>query len=119
VHAELRLGEGIRVGRKRVERLMRQLGIAGVYRRRKRGCTRRDPAAIPSDDLVNRRFTISSPDRLWVRDITEHPTGTGKVHLGGARRVVAARRRLVDRQSPARRARRRRVADGPVAGSPT
>jgi len=33
VHAELRLGEGIRVGRKRVERLMRQAGLKGVYRR--------------------------------------------------------------------------------------
>lgn len=93
VHAELRLGEGIRVGRKRVERLMRQAGIEGIYRRRKRGCTRRDPAAIPSDDLVNRRFTATTPDRLWVSDITEHATGTGKVYLGvvldaWSRRVV-------------------------------
>lgn len=93
VHAELRLGEGIRVGRKRVERLMRQAGITGIYRRRKQGCTRRDPAAIPSDDLVNRRFTVTAPDRLWVSDITEHPTGTGKVYLGvvldaWSRRVV-------------------------------
>jgi putative transposase len=93
VHAELALGEGIRVGRKRVERLMRQAGVEGIYRRRKRGCTRRDPAAIPSDDLVNRRFTVSAPDRLWVSDITEHPTGTGKVYLGvvldaWSRRVV-------------------------------
>lgn len=69
VHAELGLGAGIRVGRKRVERLMAQAGIAGIYRRRKRGCTRRDPAAIPSDDLVNRRFTVSAADRLWVSDI--------------------------------------------------
>jgi putative transposase len=93
VHAELRLGEGIRVGRKRVERLMRQAGVAGVYRRRTRGCRRRDPAATPSDDLVNRRFTVRAPDRLWVSDITEHPTGTGKVYLGvvldaWSRRVV-------------------------------
>jgi putative transposase len=82
VHAELRLGEGIGVGRKRGERLMCQAGIAGVYERRKRGCTRRDPPAIPSDDLVNRRFTVTAPDRLWVSDITEHPTSTGKVYLG-------------------------------------
>ncbi|MGH8566401.1 MAG: IS3 family transposase [Gammaproteobacteria bacterium] len=93
VHAELRLGEGIRVGRKRVERLMRQAGIAGIYRRRKRGCTRRDPAAVPSDDLVNRRFTVTAADRLWVSDITEHPTGTGRVYVAvvldaWSRRVV-------------------------------
>ena len=82
MHAELRLGAGIRVGRKRVERLMRRAGIEGVYRRRRRGCTRRDPNEVPSDDLVNRRFTVDGPDKLWVSDITEHPTDTGKVYLG-------------------------------------
>jgi len=82
VHAELRLGAGIRIGRKRVARLMRNAGIEGVYRRRRRGCTRRDPEAIPSDDLVNRRFTVDGPNKLWVSDITEHPTDTGKVYVG-------------------------------------
>lgn len=80
VWAELKLGENIRVGRKRVERLMRQAGIEGVYRRRRTGCTRRDPEATPSDDLVKRRFHPSGPDRLWVADITEHPTREGKVY---------------------------------------
>jgi len=94
VHAELRLGEGIRVGRKRVERLMRQAGVEGVYRRRRpRGCTKRNPAAIPSDDLVNRAFSVSGPDRLWVSDITEHPTAQGRLYLAvvldvWSRRVV-------------------------------
>ncbi len=93
VHAELRLGEGIRVGRKRVERLMRQHGLQGVYRRRKRGCTRRDPAAIPSDDLVNRRFTVSGPDRLWVSDIERHEALTNRAVVKGHRlRLVAAGR---------------------------
>lgn len=81
VHAELRLGEGIRVGRKRVERLMRHAGLEGVYRRRRRGCTTRDRDAIPNDDLVNRRFTVDGPNRLWVSDITEHGTDTGRVYL--------------------------------------
>jgi putative transposase len=80
VHAELRLGEGRRVGRKRVERLMRVNGIVGIHKRR-RGCTRRDPDAQSSDDLVNRQFAVDGPDRLWVSDITEHPTVTGKVYL--------------------------------------
>jgi putative transposase len=80
VHAELRMGQGIRVGRKRVERLMRAAGIEGVTRRRRRGCTKRDRDAVPSDDLVVRRFMPDGPDRLWVADITEHPTGTGKVY---------------------------------------
>lgn len=92
VWAELRLGRNIRVGRKRVERLMRQAGLEGSYRR-KRGCTRRDPEATPSDDLVNRRFTADRPDRLWVADITEHRTKEGKVYLAvvvdaWSRRVV-------------------------------
>jgi putative transposase len=80
VHAELRLGEGIRCSRKRVERLMRQAGLQGIYRRRSRGCTRRDGTA-PSDDLVNRVFDPVDTDRLWVMDITEHPTREGKVFL--------------------------------------
>ena len=34
-----------------------------------------------SDDRVNRAFDPEGPDRLWVMDVTEHPTGTGKVYL--------------------------------------
>jgi putative transposase len=80
VHDELRLGEGRRVGRKRIERLMRTNGIVGIHKRR-RGCTRRDPDATPAEDLVNRQFTVNGPDKLWVSDITEHPTGEGKVYI--------------------------------------
>jgi putative transposase len=80
VHAELRLGQGVRVGRKRVERLMRVHRIVGVHRRRRRGCTVRDPAAEPSTDLVNRRFRTDRPDALWVSDITQHRTGQGWVY---------------------------------------
>jgi putative transposase len=80
VHAELVLGQGRRVGRKRVERLMRLNGIVGIHKRR-RGCTRRDPDAEPADDLVNREFTPDGPDKLWVADVTEHPTGDGRLYL--------------------------------------
>src|SRR3954449_10845963 len=81
VHAELRLGLGTLCSRKRVERLMRQAGVAGIHRRRRGGCTRRDLDAQPSDDLVGRQFDPIEPDRLWVMDVTEHPTGEGKVYL--------------------------------------
>jgi putative transposase len=81
VHAELRLGEDIRCSRKRVERLMRQAAVTGIYRRRRRGCTRRDPAAEPAEDLVNRAFDPTEPDELWVMDVTEHPTNEGKVYV--------------------------------------
>jgi putative transposase len=80
VWADLRLGQGIRVGRKRVERLMRLAGLHGVTRRRRHSTTRRDPDAVPCDDLVNRRFRVEGPDRLWVADVTEHPTREGKVY---------------------------------------
>ena len=79
VWAELRLGQNVRVGRKRVERLMRNAGIEGVYRRRTRRHRRTD--TVPVGDLVNRRFHPDGPDRLWVSDITEHPTREGKVYL--------------------------------------
>jgi len=81
VHADLRLDQDLRCSRKRVERLMRQANIRGIYRRKGRGCTRRDPAAESSDDLVRRAFDPTEPDRLWMMDVTEHPTAQGKVYL--------------------------------------
>lgn len=78
VHAELRLGAPqLAVSRKRVERLMRTHGIVGVHRRRRGGVTRRDPAAEPHADLVERRFHAEAPNELWCCDITQHRTGEG------------------------------------------
>jgi transposase InsO family protein len=77
VHAELRLGRGLRLGRKRVSRLMRIVGLAGICHHSKR---RGRPAPAVYDDLVARRFVADAPDRLWCTDITEHPTGEGKVY---------------------------------------
>jgi putative transposase len=56
VHAELTLGLGLVVNLKRVARLMRAAGIQGLHRRRRRGCTIRDPDAQPSSDLVKRKL---------------------------------------------------------------
>jgi len=81
VHAELALGQGVHVGRKRVERLMHGAGRQGIHRRRLRGCTRRDKAAVPSQDLVLREFNPAEPDRLYVADITQHPTTEGWYYL--------------------------------------
>lgn len=91
VHAELRLAAGVRCGRKRVERLMRDAGLQGVYRRRRRGCTVRDPATQPSADLVNRRFAADAPDRLWVTDITQHRTAQGWLYCAVVLDVYARR----------------------------
>jgi putative transposase len=81
VHAELRLGEGIHVGIRRAKRLMRNAGIAGVFRRRKHWTTRRDPKAALNDDLVNRQLSVDRPDALWVSDVTERPTAEDHFYL--------------------------------------
>jgi putative transposase len=81
VHAELAEG-GVHVGRKRVARLMRGAGLVGVSRRRWRtGCTRRDPAAMPAPDLVDRQFVADRPNELWVADVTYVPTLAGWLYL--------------------------------------
>jgi putative transposase len=69
IHAEL-AAQGVHVGRKRIARLMRAAHVVGVSRRRHIWTTRRDPAARPAPDLVQRAFTVEGPDRLWVADIT-------------------------------------------------
>ncbi|MGH3569541.1 MAG: IS3 family transposase, partial [Pseudonocardia sp.] len=85
VHAELVLGLGLPVNLKRIARLMREAGVQGLYRRRRHGCTIRDPEAQPGADLVNRRFAVDAPNRLWITDITEHPTTEGKVYCAAVR----------------------------------
>lgn len=92
VTAELRLGLGLPVNHKRVARLMREAGLQGLYRRRRRGTTLRDPAAEPATDLVNRQFTVDAPNQLWITDITEHPTEQGKVYCAA---VMDAYSRLI------------------------
>jgi putative transposase len=80
IHAELK-EEGTPVGRKRVARLMKESGLVGASRRRTVRTTRRDPAARPAPDLVDRKFTASGPNQLWVADITYIPTLAGFLYL--------------------------------------
>ena len=93
VHAELR-EEGARHGRKRVARLMREVGLVGAnHRRGGPKTTRRDREARPAPDLVDRDFTAAGPNQLWVADTTFVPTATGFMHLAvvldaWSRRVV-------------------------------
>lgn len=76
IHADL-TDEGIRVGSKRVARLMKESGLVGVSRRKGTRTTIRDNNARPAPDLVDRDFSATSPDRLWVADITYVPTWGG------------------------------------------
>ncbi len=81
VHAELR-ADGERHGRKRVARLMRAAGLVGASRRRAGvTTTKRDKEARPAPDLVDRDFTASAPNQLWVADITFVPTTAGFLYL--------------------------------------
>lgn len=108
VTAELTLGLGLTVNHKRVARLMREAGLQGLYRRRRRGCTIRDPDGQPSADRVNRQFTVEEPDRLWLTDITEHPTAEGKFYCAA---VMDAYSRLIVGWSMAEHMRTELVTD--------
>ncbi len=88
VHAELGLGRGVRCGRKRVARLMRTAALHGIYRRRGK---RARPAPAVHDDLVRRRFVADAPNRLWVTDITEHPTREGNGYCASVLDVYSRR----------------------------
>src|SRR5215211_3890170 len=76
VHAELRLGRGMMVGHGAVAMLMRRAGLAGATGRPKWRHTKPDQVAA---DLVDRQFSRTGPNQLWVTEITEHPTREGKV----------------------------------------
>ena len=92
IHAEL-AEQGWHVGRKRVARLMRAEGLRGVSRRKVPRTTQRRVEAQPAPDLVQRNFTVSHPNELWVADITYIATWTGFLYLAvvvdaWSRRVV-------------------------------
>jgi putative transposase len=81
MHAELR-ARGERHGRKRIARLMRSAGLVGAsHRRGGPVTTRRDQTTRSAPDLVERNFTASGLNQLWVADITFIPTATGFLYL--------------------------------------
>jgi putative transposase len=71
---------GIHVGKKRVARLMKAAELVGVTRRRKYQSTRNRDAK-PAPDLVERKFTATRANQLWVADITYVPTWCGFLYL--------------------------------------
>lgn len=81
IHAELAQAHGIRVGRKRVARLMRELGLEGVSRRKRKKADKGKAEMPAAPDLVRRDFRAARPDELWVADITYIPTWEGWLYL--------------------------------------
>jgi putative transposase len=71
--------QGWTASRNRVGRLCTQQRPWSIHARR-RGRQRR-PGPPVHDDLVRREFTAERPNQLWLTDITEHPTGEGKLYL--------------------------------------
>ena len=85
--------DGVRVGKKRVERLMRRDGLSGYVKRRKGTTTIRVQGVRAASDLVGRDFNPAAPNRVWCADIKEIPTWEGKLYLASvldcfSRRVV-------------------------------
>ena len=88
--------EGFDVARCTVERLMREMGLAGAIRGKPVKTTRSDKSAPCPLDRVNRQFQPSAPNRLWVSDFTYVATWTGFVYVAFvidayARRIVGWR----------------------------
>jgi len=80
IHRDLR-ADGVRVGCKRVARLMRAAGLVGVTRRKSTVTTLREAGTPRGLDLVQREFKADQPNALWVADITYVPTGSGWLYL--------------------------------------
>lgn len=80
IHRDLRAA-GVRVGRKRVARLLKHAGLRGVSRRKWVQTTIRAEQGRPAPDLVERQFAATAPNQLWVADITYIPTWAGMLYL--------------------------------------
>ncbi|MGW7303939.1 MULTISPECIES: IS3 family transposase [unclassified Streptomyces] len=73
--------KGVAVARCTVERLMRELGLEGVTRGQRRRTTVPEPAAPRPPDLVERDFTATRPNQLWVADLTYVRTWSGWAYV--------------------------------------
>jgi putative transposase len=80
---------GITAGENRVARLCSQQRIWSAFAK-KRGLARKAGPPV-HDDLVARQFTADGPDRVWLTDITEHPTAEGKLYLCAIKDVYSTR----------------------------
>jgi putative transposase len=83
--------EGVAVARCRVERLMRELGLAGAVRGKVKRTTMSAEAAARPGDLVDRDFTAPAPNRLWVADLTYVATRSGFVYVAFVMDVYSRR----------------------------
>lgn len=91
IHADLRMAHDVRVGRKRVERLMRQAQISGLVERRFKRTTVRVPGVRVADDLVEHQFRPDAPNVLWVADVTYLRSWEGWIYLAAVQDTYSRR----------------------------
>jgi putative transposase len=81
IHAALR-AQGRKVGRGRVERLMRRYGVRGLVAQRRRVQTTDSRHTFPvAPNLLNRQFTAAAPNQVWLADLTYIATGEGWLYM--------------------------------------
>lgn len=73
--------QGVKCGRNRVARLMRENGIAAKTRRKYKATTNSKHSYSVADNLIKQNFTTDRPNRIWVADITYIPTDEGWLYL--------------------------------------
>ena len=78
IRAALEIEQGLIVNTKLVKRIMRELGLKGLPGPKKGYKNLKN--ARTCEDLVQRQFSASAPNELWLTDITEHPTAEGKLY---------------------------------------
>ncbi len=81
IWSDLVLDDGEKLGRKRVERLMRRAGLSGLQEKKWKNTTVRVPGVRVADDLLDRDFAAGAPNRCWVADITYLRTWEGWLYL--------------------------------------
>lgn len=81
IWSDLVVDDGERIGRKRVERLMRQAGLSGLIAKKWKATIVRVPGVRVADDLVDRNFATGAPNRCWVADITYLRSWEGWLYL--------------------------------------
>jgi putative transposase len=91
IHADLRLKYRIRVGRKRVERLMREAAISGLVRRKRGRTTISVPGVRVANDLVERQFSPAAPNLLWIADVTYLRTWEAWLYLAAVQDAYSRR----------------------------
>lgn len=84
--------KGIRVGKKRVARLMRNTGLVARQKRRSRRTTDSNHASPIAPNLVARNFDVQAPNQVWAGDVTYIATSEGWAYLAGAARSLLAPR---------------------------